>query len=185
MSRRERRKRENEAARTWKGGYRPYDLVKEFTIALGVVVALSIVLTILFSSPDDPPSTIKQWSRTDPVDFVTTAVSELDGSSGTAGYGPPYNHNADGQHIAFLYPAEVARRQPPDRHRQGLRDRAAATRSPSQPLLQAAIEHVPGGAGQAADRVDRRLHEGARQGQGDQRRRRSRSRPATTGRSRR
>ena len=59
------------------------------------MIALALVLTILFSSPDDPPSTIKQWSRTDPVDFVTTAVSELDGSSGTATYGPPYNHASE------------------------------------------------------------------------------------------
>jgi hypothetical protein len=103
MTRRERRRRENEAAREWKGGYRSYDLVKEFSIALGVVLALALVLTILFSSADDPPSTIQSWSRTNPVDFVTTAVSELDGTSGLAGYGPPYNHNADGQHIAFIY----------------------------------------------------------------------------------
>jgi hypothetical protein len=103
MSRRERRRAENDAARTWTGGYRPYDLVKEFSIAIGVVLALCVVLTILFSSADDPPSTIRSWSRSDPVDFVTTAVSELDGSSGTATYGPPYNHNDAGQHIAFVY----------------------------------------------------------------------------------
>jgi hypothetical protein len=103
MSRRERRRAENDAARTWTGSYRPYDLVKEFSIATGVVLALAVVLTILFSSPDDPSSTISSWSRADPVDFVTTAVSELDGTSGTAGYGPPYNHNSDGQHVAFVY----------------------------------------------------------------------------------
>jgi hypothetical protein len=68
-----------------------------------VVLALVIGLTILFSSPDEKPSTIKQWSRTDPVDFVTTATTELDGSSGTGGYGPPYNHNSDGQHIGFIH----------------------------------------------------------------------------------
>src|SRR6202011_839871 len=84
--------------------YRPYDIVKEATIALGVVLALTLVLTILFSSPDDPPSTIQQWSRTDPVDFVTTATTELDGSSASAGYGPPYNHNGNGQNIWFLHP---------------------------------------------------------------------------------
>jgi hypothetical protein len=104
MSWRERRRRENEAARTWKGAYKSYDLVKEVSIAIGVVLALSLVLTILFSSPDDPPSTVKQWSRTDPVDFVTTAVSELDGSSATATYGPPYNHNGEGQHMLFIRP---------------------------------------------------------------------------------
>jgi hypothetical protein len=103
---RESRRREDEAARAWKGAYRPYDLVREATIALGVVLALALVLTILFSSPDDRPSTIKQWARTDPVDFVTTATTELDGSSGTGGYGPPYNHASDGQHIAFIYLAK-------------------------------------------------------------------------------
>jgi hypothetical protein len=103
VTRGERRRREDEAARKWTGGYRSYDLVKEFCIALGVVLALTVVLTILFSSPDEKPSTIQQWSRSDPVDFVTTAVSELDGSSGTAGYGPPYNHNSDGQHMAFIH----------------------------------------------------------------------------------
>jgi len=103
VKRRERRARENEAARQWNGGYRPYDLVREFAIATGVVLVLTVVLAIVFSSPDDPPSTIKQWSRSDPVDFVTTAVSELDGSSTTAGYGPPYNHNGEGQQIWFVH----------------------------------------------------------------------------------
>ncbi len=102
---RESRRREDEAAREWKGGYRPYDLIREASIALGVVLALTVGLTILFSSPDDPPSTVQQWSRTDPVDFVTTATTELDGSSATGGYGPPYNHNSSGQHIAFIHPA--------------------------------------------------------------------------------
>jgi hypothetical protein len=100
---RESRRREDESYREWKGAYRPYDILREATIALGVVLALVIVLTILFSSPDEKPSTIKQWSRTDPVDFVTTATTELDGSSGTGGYGPPYNHNSDGQHIGFIH----------------------------------------------------------------------------------
>ena len=55
------------------------------------------------ASPDEKPSTIKQWSRSDPVDFVTTAVSELNGTSGTATYGPPYNHNDPGQHEWFIH----------------------------------------------------------------------------------
>ncbi len=88
----------------WKGPYAHYDLVKELFIALGAITLLAVVLTILFSSPDEAPSTIAQWSRQTPVDFATTAVSELGGTSGTAGYGPPYNHAAEGQHAAFLYP---------------------------------------------------------------------------------
>jgi hypothetical protein len=103
---RESRRREDESYREWKGAYRPYDILKEATIALGVVLALALLLTVLFSSPDDPPSTIKQWSRATPVDFVTTATTELDGSSGTGSYGPPYNHASDGQHIAFIHLAK-------------------------------------------------------------------------------
>lgn len=92
------------ASRTWSGAYAPYDIVKELCIALGVVLALTLLAAALFSSPDQKPSTIAQWSRSMPTDFVTTAVGELGGSSTTAGYGPPYNHNASGQHIAFLRP---------------------------------------------------------------------------------
>jgi hypothetical protein len=84
--RQHRRARDPDRYREWKGGYRSYDLVKEFSIALGVVLAITLVLTILFSSPDEKPSTIKQWSRSDPVDFVTTAVSELDGTSAARDY---------------------------------------------------------------------------------------------------
>ncbi|HEX4033156.1 MAG TPA: hypothetical protein VHX66_01820 [Solirubrobacteraceae bacterium] len=90
-------------ARNYDGPYRPYDLVKELCVALAVVTALALALAIVFSSPDDPPRTIKQWSHQMPVDFVTTAVSELDGSSDTAGYGPPYNHASTGQHAAFIH----------------------------------------------------------------------------------
>ena len=35
--------------------------------------------------------------------FVTTATTEVDCSSGTGGYGPPYNHASSEQHIAFIY----------------------------------------------------------------------------------
>jgi hypothetical protein len=101
---RESRRREDERYREWKGAYRPYDILKEATIALGVVLALVLLLTVLFSSPDDPASTIKSWSRTDPVDFVTTATTELDGSSFSASYGPPYNNGTGAvQHIGFIH----------------------------------------------------------------------------------
>jgi len=103
MSRRE-RLAEDDSYREWKGGYRSYDILKEASIAFGVILALAVVLTILFSSPDEKPSTVQSWARTDPVDFVTTATTELDGSSDTGGYGPPYNHASEGQHILFIRP---------------------------------------------------------------------------------
>ena len=103
MSRKDRHAYDIATYENWKGGYRSYDIVKEACIALGVVLALCVVLTILFSSPDEKPTTVQSWSRTDPVDFVTTATTELDGSSGVGGYGPPYNHAQSGQHMAFIY----------------------------------------------------------------------------------
>jgi hypothetical protein len=78
----------------WHGKYLPYDLVKEFIIALIVVVILVVGLAVLLSSPDEKPVTIKSWSTSNPVDFAQTAITELDGTSGTATYGPPYNNTA-------------------------------------------------------------------------------------------
>jgi len=75
----------------WHGAYRPYDLVKEFIIALVVVAILVTGLSIVFSSPDEHPITLKSWSTSSPADFAQTAITELDGTSGTATYGPPYN----------------------------------------------------------------------------------------------
>jgi hypothetical protein len=87
-------------ATQWKGSYVRYDIAKEFVIALVVVALLTILLSALFSSPDRHPVTIASWSKAAPDDFVSTAVSELDGSSTTAGYGAPYNNTPDtGQKI--------------------------------------------------------------------------------------
>ena len=77
--------------RPWKGAYVPYDIVKEGIIAFLVVAILVVGLALLFGSPDTPAVTLKSWSTKDPVDFAQTAITELDGSSGTAMYGPPYN----------------------------------------------------------------------------------------------
>ncbi|UXY32107.1 hypothetical protein [Streptomyces sp. HUAS TT20] len=71
---------------------RPYDLVKEFTIALVAVAVLTAALAAVFSSPDVKPVTLASWSRADGADFTVTAAAELGGTSGTAEYGPPYNH---------------------------------------------------------------------------------------------
>src|ERR1700682_1124543 len=74
---------------------RPYDLVKEFVIALVVVVVLSIGLAAIFSSPDEKAITISGWPKTDPNDVVSTAVGELAGTTTSATYGPPYKSAAD------------------------------------------------------------------------------------------
>jgi hypothetical protein len=79
----------------WPGPFVRYDLVKELVVALGVVTVLVVILTVLFSSPDDPPTTIQSWAQADPSDFVATSVSELAGTSEIAEYGPPYTHTPE------------------------------------------------------------------------------------------
>ena len=76
----------------WTGAKRPYDLVKEATIALVAVTLLTVAFSVIFSSPDVKPVTVSSWATKAPQDFLTTALSELDGTSGVATYGPPYTH---------------------------------------------------------------------------------------------
>ena len=78
----------------WTGATRRYDLVKEAVIALVVVTLLTLLLAAIFSSPDVKPVTISSWASATPKDFLATALSELDGTSGVATYGPPYTHVA-------------------------------------------------------------------------------------------
>jgi hypothetical protein len=96
------RRRADEAryAVPWTGGYRHYDLVKEFVVALGVMLLLTIGLAIAFSSPDRKAISLRDWATAAPNDFVVTAVAELDGTSGTATYGAPYiNDPSAGQKL--------------------------------------------------------------------------------------
>ncbi len=86
----------------YKGGYSPYDIIKEGTIAIVVVGILVVLLAVVFGSPDEPAITIKKWSNAAPIDFATTALSELNGTSISASYGAPYNHNGPGQQLGPL-----------------------------------------------------------------------------------
>jgi hypothetical protein len=85
----------------WRGPTRRYDIVKEATIASLVVLLLTLGMAGLLSSPDVPPVTIASWVQAAPADFLGTAANELDGTSETATYGPPYNTNGSPQKILF------------------------------------------------------------------------------------
>jgi hypothetical protein len=92
-------------ADSWTGGYRAYDLVREFVIALLVVSLLTLGLAAVFSSPDEKQVTLSAWAAAAPNDFVATAATELDGTSGTATYGAPYTHDPEAaQKIGPLSP---------------------------------------------------------------------------------
>ena len=79
------------AGRAWNGTNREYDLFKELTVGVIVVTLLVLAASAIFSSPDDHSVTLKSWANSQPNDFVVTANAELGHTSGTAGYGPPYN----------------------------------------------------------------------------------------------
>jgi hypothetical protein len=92
------------AALPWAGAVRRYDIVKEFVVATVVMGVLATVLAAAFSSPDEPALTFKGWGTTGADNLYATAVGELAGSTGSAGYGPPYNAGSDGVSIGPLKP---------------------------------------------------------------------------------
>ena len=99
-------------AAPWRGPTRRYDILKEGTIAAVVVLVLTVGLASLLSSPDVPPVTVASWVQAAPADFLATVATELNGTSETATYGPPYNTNGTPQSILFA-PADIASvRQP-------------------------------------------------------------------------
>jgi hypothetical protein len=81
---------------------RPYDLVKEFVVALVVVALLAAGLAAAFSSPDEKAITMSDWATNAPNDVIATATGELAGTTTSATYGPPYNTAADGQALGPL-----------------------------------------------------------------------------------
>ncbi len=85
----------------WRGPTKRYDILKEGTIAVVVVGVLTLVMAALLSSPDVPSVTVASWAQAAPADFLGTAATELDGTSETATYGPPYNTNGAPQKILF------------------------------------------------------------------------------------
>ncbi len=133
------------AARTadaaeWRGPTRRYDIVKEASIAGGVALVLVVLLASLLSSPDEPPVTVATWAKIAPADFVATAASELAGTSETATYGPPYNHQ-DGkvQRLGWSWQTLAGVRQPIDAAASFVVD-PLKTLTPSSPTLRAALD---------------------------------------------
>lgn len=81
---------------------RPYDLVKEFVVAMVVVGVLVVVLAAVFSSPDRTAVSLRAWAQAAPADVAATATAELAGTSTSASYGAPYNHASPGQKLGPL-----------------------------------------------------------------------------------
>jgi hypothetical protein len=67
---------------------RPYDLVKEFVVAVVVIGVLTVVLAAVFSSPDRKAITLADWAKAAPADVVATATAELAGTESAARRAP-------------------------------------------------------------------------------------------------
>jgi hypothetical protein len=74
---------------------KPYDLVREGLIALGIIAALVIVLAIIFKSPDAPTIRGEDVAKNHPLDYLKTVTDFLSGESGLETYGPPYTKDTD------------------------------------------------------------------------------------------
>jgi hypothetical protein len=98
----------------WRGPTKRYDILKEGTIAVVVALGLTFALAGLLSSPDLPSVSVRSWVQVDPGGFLATAATELNGSSGTAGYGPPYNTSGTPQSEGFAPANWAGVRQPID-----------------------------------------------------------------------
>ncbi len=122
----------------WRGPTKRYDILKEGTIATVVILVLTVGLASLLSSPDDPPVTVRSWVQVVPADFLATAATELDGTSLTASYGPPYNTSGTPQSEWFAPANWAGVRQPIDPAQTFVLGPLAKT-APTDPTLAAAL----------------------------------------------
>jgi cytochrome b/b6/petB-like protein len=138
LSRADRAARRAADAAPWRGPTRRYDILKEGAIASVVALAVTLGLAAVLSSPDVPPVTVRSWTQVAPADFLATAATELNGTSLTATYGPPYNTNGTPQSEWFAPANWAGVRQPVDTAQTFVLQPLAAA-APTDPRLAAAL----------------------------------------------
>ena len=79
---------------------KPYDLIREGLIVLGVILLIAIVLAAVLGSPDYPTVRSEDVARYAPVALLKTSAGILAGKSSLQDYGPPYS--ADPQNAQRL-----------------------------------------------------------------------------------
>ncbi len=126
-------------AAPWRGPTRRYDILKEGTIAVVVALALTLGLAALLSSPDVPSVTVQTWSRIAPADFLGAAATELNGTSETATYGPPYNHVSNVSQRLLFSPQHMAGVLQPVNAAKAFVLAPLATLAPTDPALATAL----------------------------------------------
>lgn len=85
---------------------KPYDLIREGLVVLGVVFVAILLLAVFFGSPDYPTVRAQDVAQADPLALVQTGVNILAGNSSLQGYGPPYTNNPENaQQVLHVAPA--------------------------------------------------------------------------------
>ncbi len=158
-------------AAPWRGRMRRYDILKEGTIASVIVLALVLGLAALLSSPDVPSISVRTWATVAPADFLATAATELNGTSETATYGPPYESNQNGSTQSLLFaPAKITGTTQPINAAQDFVLTPLKAEATNSPAVADRPGHLPVRLGRAAAEVGQRLRQCGHQGQVRQRR---------------
>jgi hypothetical protein len=86
---------------------KPYDLIREGLIMLGVWVVIIFILAIVFSSPDYPTVRGEDVAKRQPIAYLKTSANILAGNSSIQDYGPPYTSDtANAQQLFGVAPAD-------------------------------------------------------------------------------
>ena len=125
-------------AAPWRGPTRRYDILKEGTIAALIALLLAVGLAAVLSSPDEPPVTLRTWVQVAPADFLGTSANELNGTSVTARYGPPYTSKGPSQSELFA-PAKISGVRLPINTAQTFVLEPLAKTAPTNPALATAL----------------------------------------------
>ncbi len=80
---------------------KPYDLLREGLIVLGVVVAIVLVLTSVLGAPDYPTVRGEDVAKQQPVVYLETCANILAGNSSIQDYGPPYTQDTENAQNLF------------------------------------------------------------------------------------
>jgi hypothetical protein len=84
---------------------KPYDLLREGLVVLGVVLVVVLVLAAVFSSPDYPTVRGEDVANRQPIAYLRTCANILNGNSSIQNYGPPYTtDNANVQRLFGIDP---------------------------------------------------------------------------------
>jgi hypothetical protein len=84
---------------------KPYDLLREGLIFLGLIIVVVLVLAAVLGAPDYPTIRGEDVAKIQPIAYLKTCANILAGNSSIQNYGPPYTHDtANAQNLFGIDP---------------------------------------------------------------------------------